>query len=107
MRVADGARYDQVMLRSRVTRTIALAAAVVFSSTIGGFPAQHYRSASAAGPIPAGYVGLNPGRVYDSRGPAFTNPRHVHGGLGERHLRPNRCRSQGVVMVSRPVSGIL
>jgi hypothetical protein len=40
----------------------------------GGWLAQHTGRASAAEQLPAGYIALNPGRIYDSRGPSFTNP---------------------------------
>lgn len=58
------------------TRTTILAAvAIVISSATGGWLAQRAEPVGAAATIPAGYVALNPGRIYDSRGPAFTNPR--------------------------------
>lgn len=52
-------------------RTFATAAAIIVGSMAGGWLAQHVESASAAGaigPLPAGYVPLNPGRIFDSRG---------------------------------------
>jgi hypothetical protein len=48
--------------------------AIVVGSMAGGWVAQHAGQASAAVQIPAGYVAVNPGRIYDSRGPSFTNP---------------------------------
>jgi hypothetical protein len=46
---------------------------IVVGSMCGGWLAQHTGQASAATLIPAGYVALNPGRIYDSRGPSSTN----------------------------------
>jgi hypothetical protein len=40
----------------------------------GGWLAQQAGHASAAVQIPAGYIALNPGRIYDSRGPSSANP---------------------------------
>lgn len=60
---------------TRTRYTLAAGVAIVISSTFGGWLAQHTGPASAAGPVPAGYVALNPGRIYDSRGPSLTNPR--------------------------------
>ena len=60
---------------SAVKRSAMAAVAIVIGSSIGGWAAQQGGSASAAVQIPAGYVALNPGRIYDSRGPTFTNPR--------------------------------
>jgi hypothetical protein len=57
------------------TRTVLVSAAIVISSTFGGWIAQQSRPVSAAVQIPAGYVALNPGRIYDSRGPSGTAPR--------------------------------
>jgi hypothetical protein len=56
-------------------KTFLAAAAIVISSAFGGWIAQQSGHASAAVQIPAGYVGINPGRIYDSRGPSFTNAR--------------------------------
>lgn len=50
-------------------------AAIVIGSTIGGWIAQQSDHASAAVQIPAGYVAINPGRIYDSRGPTLTDSR--------------------------------
>ena len=60
---------------STAFKTLLAGAAIVISSTLGGWMAQQSGHASAAVQIPAGYVALNPGRVYDSRGPTFANPR--------------------------------
>ena len=57
------------------TRKILSAAVIVISSALGGYVAQQTSHASAAVQIPAGYVALSPGRIYDSRGPTFTYPR--------------------------------
>lgn len=54
-------------------------AAIVISSTFGGWLAQQSGHASAAVQIPAGYVATNPGRIYDSRGPTGTAPRLAAG----------------------------
>jgi hypothetical protein len=55
-------------------RTLMAAVAIIGGSMCGGWLAQHAGQASAAEQIPAGYIALNPGRIYDSRGPSFTNP---------------------------------
>jgi hypothetical protein len=55
-------------------RTLMAGAAIIVGSMCGGWLAQHAGPASAAEQIPAGYIALNPGRIYDSRGPSFTNP---------------------------------
>jgi hypothetical protein len=55
-------------------RTALAAIAIIAGSMGGGWIAQHTSLASAAVPIPAGYVAVNPGRIYDSRGPTSTNP---------------------------------
>lgn len=60
---------------TKPTTTIAAAVAIVISSATGGWLAQRSSPVSAATTIPAGYVALNPGRIYDSRGPTFTSPR--------------------------------
>jgi hypothetical protein len=56
-------------------KTLLAGAAIVISSAFGGWIAQQTDHVSAAVQIPAGYVAINPGRIYDSRGPTFTNPR--------------------------------
>jgi hypothetical protein len=55
-------------------RTVMAGVAIIAGSMGGGWLAQHTGQASAAAQIPAGYVALNPGRIYDSRGPSFTSP---------------------------------
>lgn len=55
-------------------KTFMAGVTIVVGSMCGGWLAQHDGRASAAEQIPAGYIALNPGRIYDSRGPAFTNP---------------------------------
>ncbi len=60
---------------STTRKSLLAGAAIIISSTFGGWMAQQSGHVSAAVQIPAGYVALNPGRIYDSRGPTFTNPR--------------------------------
>lgn len=59
--------------------TLLAGAAIVISSTFGGWLAQQSGHVSAAVQIPAGYVATNPGRIYDSRGPSGTGPRLAAG----------------------------
>ena len=60
---------------STTTRSLMVGVAIVAGSMCGGWLAQQTGAVTAAAPVPAGYVALNPGRIYDSRGPAFTNAR--------------------------------
>ena len=60
---------------SAAKRSAIAIVAIVIGSSVGGWVAQEGGRASAAVQIPAGYVALNPGRIYDSRGSNFTNPR--------------------------------
>ena len=64
---------------STISKTLLAGAAIVISSTFGGWMAQQSGHVSAAVQIPAGYVAINPGRIYDSRGVNFTNPRLTAG----------------------------
>jgi hypothetical protein len=58
-----------------VKTSIAAFAVLMIGSTAGGWIAQELGHVTAASPTPAGYVAVNPGRIYDSRGPSLTNPR--------------------------------
>jgi hypothetical protein len=60
------------------TKAIVVVMALTFGM-LGGWISTAVRSADASTPIPAGYVTLNGGRVYDSRGPSQTNPRLAAG----------------------------
>lgn len=55
-------------------KTLMVGVGIIVGSACGGWLAQHAGQASAAVQIPAGYVALTPGRIYDSRGPALTDP---------------------------------
>lgn len=55
------------------------AALVIVCSTFGGWLAQRTRSVSADNTVPAGYVALTGGRIFDSRGPTLTSPRLAAG----------------------------
>jgi hypothetical protein len=61
-------------------RTLLAGVAVIAGSMGGGWLAQTAGQANAAEQIPAGYIALNPGRIYDSRGPSFTSPPLAAGG---------------------------
>lgn len=62
-----------------MTRKLVLVVAVLAAGLGGGFLAGLSGTAGAGPTIPAGYVALAGGRVYDSRGPTFTNPRLAAG----------------------------
>lgn len=62
-------------------RKILMVVAVVAAGATGGYLSGAAGTAGAAPTIPAGYVALAGGRVYDSRGPAYTNPRLAAGSI--------------------------
>ena len=57
------------------SKALLFGAAIAIISTFGGWMAQQSGHVSAAVQIPAGYVAISPGRIYDSRGPSLTDPR--------------------------------
>lgn len=60
-------------------RKLFLVVAILAAGLVGGFVAGLTGTADAGPTIPAGYVPLAGGRVYDSRGPSYTNPRLAAG----------------------------